>query len=201
MRYELTIRNKYATTEVRDLKEMIQYLEAHVAYLKELEAAGVKYVGGMADDHATFETYDLRIANDLGFVQADEADADEPHTDLADDIEPDISEEPRPLSQILDALDVLFKQVWYTRHSYVRSRIEEGKHRIVPEAEYSPHPYRDDQTVATVWAEALKAAKKTEEEVGLENLGPWDDFEWGVINGKLSALRWVLGDEWDNFDT
>jgi hypothetical protein len=27
------------------------------------------------------------------------------------------------------------------------------------------------------------------------------DFEWSMINGKLSALRWVTGDEWDMLGT
>jgi len=56
-------------------------------------------------------------------------------------------------------------------------------------------------TVDTVWAAALAAAKKTEEESGIENLGPWSDFDWGMLNGKLSAVRWVLGEGWDFLDT
>ena len=43
--------------------------------------------------------------------------------------------------------------------------------------------------------------RKVEARYGKENFGPYSDFEWGMINGKLSALRWVLGDEWDFLDT
>ncbi len=111
------------------------------------------------------------------------------------------SQQSRSLSDILEAEHLLFRQVWYNRHRNLRSQIEEGTHHVVPDADYSRNPYRADQTLDAVWEKALEAAKTTEEEIGLENLGPWDDFEWGMINGKLSALRWVLGDEWDMLDT
>jgi hypothetical protein len=107
----------------------------------------------------------------------------------------------RGLSEILDAEHLLFRQVWYNRHWNLRSEIEARTHHVVLEHEYSRNPYRNDQTLDTVWAGALKSAKRTEDEVGLENLGPWTDFEWRMLNGKLSALRWLLGDEWDMLDT
>jgi hypothetical protein len=49
--------------------------------------------------------------------------------------------------------------------------------------------------------EPLKAAARVEKKYGKDNLGPYSKFDWGMINGKLSALRWVLGDEWDTLDT
>jgi hypothetical protein len=112
-------------------------------------------------------------------------------------------QEPRLLSEILEAENRLFRQIWYNRHWNLRVEIERGKHKLVTKEKWdraSPKQ-RQKMTVDTIWDGALAAARKTEEEVGIESLGPWSDFEWGMLNGKLSALRWVLGDEWDFLDT
>lgn len=111
------------------------------------------------------------------------------------------SQDPRGLTEILHAEDLLFHQVWYNRHWNLRVRIETGKVKLVEKETY-PRPRGARETCQRdVWKGALKSAQRVERRYGKKNLGPWDDFDWGMINGKLSALRWVLGDEWDMLDT
>jgi predicted nucleic acid-binding protein len=110
--------------------------------------------------------------------------------------------EPRRLSEIMEAEHLLFRQVWYNRHWNLRSGVENGEIKIISGNEFNKlKGYHPEVVVDEVWERALAAAKRTEDEVGIENLGPWNDFEWGMLNGKLSALRWVMGDEWDMLDT
>lgn len=112
------------------------------------------------------------------------------------------SDEARGLSEILKAEDLLFYQIWYNRHWNRRIGIEQGKIKIVERETSQQQRSRRETTIQRdIWEGALRSAKRVEKRYGKENLGPWTDFEWGMINGKLSALRWVLGDEWDMLDT
>jgi hypothetical protein len=91
----------------------------------------------------------------------------------------------RSEEEIIEAIDEFFDEVWYNRHLCLKYKIEKGL----------------DTVDSEIWKGALESAKKIVKKYGKKNLGPYDDFEWGMINGKLSALRWVLGDEWDMLDT
>jgi hypothetical protein len=108
--------------------------------------------------------------------------------------------EPRTFSEISDAIDLLWDQIWYNRHKVYEEKIADGRVKLVDIRELADM-FDPSKESVQVWGAAQQAAQRIIEKRGLENLGPWDDFEWGLLNGKLSALRWVLGDEWDFLDT
>jgi len=102
---------------------------------------------------------------------------------------------PRELSEIIKEENKLFDIIWYHRY---KMRI----YYITNEVNASPDIRNKQAEIKKrVMGVAINAAKKIEKRHGKKNLGPWDDFELGMLHGKLSALRWVLGDEWDFLDT
>lgn len=101
------------------------------------------------------------------------------------DEETEYCEEPRSIEEIVEATEELFDKIWFDRHLSLRYRIETGETTVN----------------ADIWRGALQSAQRIIDKYGEENLGPYSDFEWGMLNGKLSALRWVLGYEWDMLDT
>jgi hypothetical protein len=103
-------------------------------------------------------------------------------------------EEPRNLSEIQPVIAKLLDQIWYNRHKNREYKIEVGDITLVEE--YNPKEHQRT-VVRSVWDGALTAARRVEERWPGE-LGPWDDFEWGMLNGKMSALRWALGEDWES---
>ena len=92
---------------------------------------------------------------------------------------------PRSFTELSEAERELFDKIWYNRYQY---RVYKAKHGI------------DGVTKKDVEV-GKSAAKRMEKQYGKAKLGPYSDFDWGMLNGKLSAIRWVMGDEWDFLDT
>lgn len=115
------------------------------------------------------------------------------------EIENDWDFEFRTLSEILEVEREIELKIWYNRHKVREEAIEDGRIKLIDRADFNIKATANT-IVKDIWEGALEAAKKVEEKYGEENL-LFNDFEWGMINGKLSALRWVTGDEWDNLDT
>ena len=122
------------------------------------------------------------------------------HPDILEDYvaEYEWAEETRGLYEILDHIDTLIDKIWFSRHCLREEAIADGSIKLIPDD--TSQTYEPGVIRSSIWAGALAAAEEIKEKYPNE-LGPFDDFEWGMLNGKLSALRWVLGHEWDMLDT
>ena len=93
----------------------------------------------------------------------------------------------RAVDQILNAEREFTDVIWYDRKVILQQKLKEGTATIPPEIKMG----------------MLAAMRRTEAKYGKKRLRNYykDDFGWGMQNGKLSALRWVLGEDWDMLDT
>jgi hypothetical protein len=101
----------------------------------------------------------------------------------------DLTETPiRSVRTILKAEKEFFDRIWYDRSLTLDERDKEQGRKMDPKL-------RKVVLAARARVEAKYGGKKAMRDYYK------NDFEWGMMNGKLSALRWVLGDEWDFLDT
>jgi len=80
---------------------------------------------------------------------------------------------PRSPGEIAEAASELDDKVWCNRQRLLiqRGKVKKGDPRVVA----------------------------IEDQYGPENIYG-NDFKWGMLCGKLSAIRWVMGSEWDDLD-
>jgi len=93
----------------------------------------------------------------------------------------------RSIKAILKAEQEFNDVIWYDRKLVLQRKLREGTATITPEIKKG----------------MLAAMRRAEAKYGKKKLRGYysDDFGWGMLNGKLSALRWILGEDWDMLDT
>ena len=80
---------------------------------------------------------------------------------------------------IQKSYDESWEKVAWNRHQVIAMEVEDGK--------------RDSDSY---FIKGVEAAKRIEAKYGIDDL-MLDDFEFGLLSGKMSALAWVLGSEWE----
>jgi pyrimidine deaminase RibD-like protein len=78
---------------------------------------------------------------------------------------------------ILKHYQELWDKVWWNRHMVYQ------------------HDKRREDCTGTGRV-GCEPAARIEKKYGRENLG-WNDIDWGLLQGRMSALAWVMGSEWE----
>lgn len=71
--------------------------------------------------------------------------------------------------------------IWFRKHYILQKMRQAGLVQVEPE----------------IWEDSEKTAAMIACKYPTGELYPPNEFEWGIMNGKLSALRWMLGANWD----
>ncbi len=116
-------------------------------------------------------------------------------------------EMPQVRRLLMGHLDVAF------RHNVVTSSLRRVSELLMAESElsdrlwYGRKPADDEPLPASYTPEIVKgmraAQHRMEQQYGKEELlsNTESDFDWGLLSGKVSAIRWVLGADWDMLDS
>ncbi len=90
----------------------------------------------------------------------------------------------RSVKQIVAAAEELGDRLWYGRSGPA----EKHRARGTPES-----------LIKRIMLAQRDAEKKYGKKSLMENVK--SDWDWGFLSGKVSAIRWVLGDDWDMLDS
>jgi len=91
---------------------------------------------------------------------------------------------PKELNEIMQAEKEVSDRIWLHRYLEVNAHKEAEQLFLGSTSEESKSQ------------ESARAARLRK----IYGSEPMDDFELGMLHGKLSALRWVLTSKWDSFE-
>lgn len=91
----------------------------------------------------------------------------------------------RTEAEILEAEQEFIERVWYERKLVYLANIADGT---------------EEEARPDIMEGMRRGMRRAEAKYG-KKLEVEDAFAWGMINGKLSALRWMLGEDWDELYT
>ncbi|WP_271982963.1 restriction endonuclease [Pseudoclavibacter terrae] len=117
-------------------------------------------------------------------------------------------EKPQLLRLVEKNLDLAFKHDVGTSTLRRVTEILAAESELMDRLWYGRKPSDEDVATREDLSDELKAGllaskRRMEEQYGVEELAKdvSSDWTWGYLSGRISAVRWVLGDDWHNLDS